>query len=759
MSTVLRPPDLRSSDAPQPPPAPRPMAPAKKAELPRPGEGWLALAGYALAAEGMAGSLAAARWQPGLDGLPWLVGLAVALGWLCTRGRRINWLLWTFGLLVCVAVSAELPAQGFVPGQIGWAVQYFVVIGQLISWVQRGIAGRLTQEDMLIALAVAEFACFWAYLNYLIALRFRKGWLGAGLLGAALFGNVLFKSAAGGVWLTVWAAGVLLMLLGLGLRRREDYYRRLAFSGWQRGGRIATAGGLAMVALATLVFALAPQVKVNNKLNQLFQKLNGPVGQAAQAYEQLGVPKNYDASQIRFDTFQARLRFLGPFRPGTQLVMKIRADRGRYEQGLVFDHYDHDGWTNSRFNTFETNNSDFSTLTGQEETSRDRDRVQIAEDVIAVRPAGALLFAPPQPLGASIHLKGDGFGDLRATSTVQPNQLYTSASLESEATAEALEAASGPIPPTVAGPFLQLPPDMPGRIKALAEEQTAGKANAYDRAAALETFLRTFPFFTETPPPPPGRDGVDWYLFDQRRGYSDYNASAMAVMLRMLGIPGRVVAGYTPGQLDPSDGMYHITQRDTHSWTQAYFPGYGWIDFEPTPDNPEFPRAHNPREQPTAGAASKPQPTPDQNATPTPGPGPGAQPKSASNDGAGGGSRLPWWLLLVAAAVAGVGAWFYFRLRGAPGARLAYMRVALTGSLLGLAPRRWQTPQEYGRALQARRRFDRGATETITSLYSADRYGARRLDERGNHRAWVAWRYLKGRLLRPWQRPRPIDPP
>ncbi|MFI5267560.1 MAG: DUF4129 domain-containing protein, partial [Chloroflexota bacterium] len=84
--------------------------------------------------------------------------------------------------------------------------------------------------------------------------------------------------------------------------------------------------------------------------------------------------------------------------------------------------------------------------------------------------------------------------------------------------------------------------------------------------------------------------------------------------------------------------------------------------------------------------------------------------------------------------------------------RLAYMRVALTGTLLGLRPRSWQTPQEYVRQLQERRRFDRGATETIVGLYNADRYGSRRLDERGNRRAWTAWRYLKGRLLRPWRR-------
>lgn len=757
MSTVLRPPELRQSEASRP--AARPAAPASGSKLfdvPPPREGWLALLGFAAAAEAMAYSLAAARWQPGLTGLPWLVGLALALGFLFTRGRRVNWLLWGFGLLVGLVVSLQLPASGFLAGRVGWAVRLFVVVSQLVTWIQKSLGGRVTQEDVLISLAVAAFSYTWVYLSYLLTLRLRRGWLGMGLVAAPLFGNLMLKPSSGGSWLVLWAAGALAVLLGLELQRREQRYRRLGFAGWRRAGRLALVAGLGMAGLVAVVFAAAPPVKVNEKLNELYQKLNGPIGQVARAYDQLGVPKQYDLSQIRFDTFQARLRFLGPFRPGTQLVMKVHADRGRYQQGLVFDHYDHDGWTNTRFNTFETNSSDFSTVTGQQETSRDRDRQQIAEDVIAVRPAGALLFAPPQPLGASVHLKGDGFGDLRATATVQPDQLYTAAALESEATAEALAAATGPIPPAVAQPFLQLPSDLPGRIKQLAQEQTADKTTPYDKATALEAYLRTFPFDTETPPPPPGVDGVDWYLFDQRRGYSDYDSSAMAVMLRTLGIPSRVVAGYTPGQLDPTDGTYHITEKDTHTWTQAYFSGYGWIDFEPTPDNPPFPRAHNPRQQPTSGAASKPQPTPQQNATPTPGPGPGTSPKPTATGGARG-SRLPWWLLLILAALVGGAAYVVSRLRGTPGARLAYMRIALAGTLLGMRPRRWQTPQEYGRALQVRRRFDSGATETIVGLYNADRYGAQRLDERGNRRAWTAWLYLKGRLLRPWQRSRPVE--
>jgi hypothetical protein len=83
---------------------------------------------------------------------------------------------------------------------------------------------------------------------------------------------------------------------------------------------------------------------------------------------------------------------------------------------------------------------------------------------------------------------------------------------------------------------------------------------------------------------------------------------------------------------------------------------------------------------------------------------------------------------------------------------LAYGRVRLAGSLMGLRQRSSQTPAEYGRELHQRRGFDAGATETITALYGAHRFGPRRADDHANYRAWAAWRFLKARLLRPWMR-------
>ncbi len=136
------------------------------------------------------------------------------------------------------------------------------------------------------------------------------------------------------------------------------------------------------------------------------------------------------------------------------------------------------------------NSSEFSTLTATRDTAHDRDRIRVTEEIIQVAPKGALLFAAPQPFGADVRLKGDGFGNLRATSVIQPNQRYTSVSLESTATADALAAASGPIPQDIRTTYLQLPGDLPSRIKQLADQQTAGRSSPFLKAAALEAYLR-----------------------------------------------------------------------------------------------------------------------------------------------------------------------------------------------------------------------------------------------------------------------------
>jgi hypothetical protein len=134
--------------------------------------------------------------------------------------------------------------------------------------------------------------------------------------------------------------------------------------------------------------------------------------------------------------------------------------------------------------------------------------------------------------------------------------------------------------------------DVTNRIAALARRITAGKTNPYDQATAIEAYLRSGVFHYDLNPIIPYHvDSLDYFLFTGHHGYCQYFAMAMADMLRSLGIPTRLVNGYGPGLFDTATEEYIVRGEDAHTWVESYFPGYGWIPFEPTNDNTYFPIA------------------------------------------------------------------------------------------------------------------------------------------------------------------------
>jgi hypothetical protein len=105
----------------------------------------------------------------------------------------------------------------------------------------------------------------------------------------------------------------------------------------------------------------------------------------------------------------------------------------------------------------------------------------------------------------------------------------------------------------------------------------------YDKAVAVERYLSTrFGYTLELPRTPP-QDPVANFLFERKHGHCEYFASSMAVMLRTLRIPSRIVTGFRGGEFNDLTGQYVVRASDAHSWVEAYFPGSGWISFDPTP--------------------------------------------------------------------------------------------------------------------------------------------------------------------------------
>jgi hypothetical protein len=141
------------------------------------------------------------------------------------------------------------------------------------------------------------------------------------------------------------------------------------------------------------------------------------------------------------------------------------------------------------------------------------------------------------------------------------------------------------IPADVGREYMAVPPLDP-RIPVLAAKVTEGIRRFDERARAIEKHLRTAYRYTLELPSRESADPLAQFLFERKEGHCEYFASAMAVMLRTQGIPARMVTGFLGGTLNPISGQYVIRASDAHTWVEAWLPGRGWSEFDPTPPDP-----------------------------------------------------------------------------------------------------------------------------------------------------------------------------
>jgi hypothetical protein len=161
---------------------------------------------------------------------------------------------------------------------------------------------------------------------------------------------------------------------------------------------------------------------------------------------------------------------------------------------------------------------------------------------------------------------------------------YEATSLVPNISANRLRISYADVPVEIAEVYLQIPESLPGRVNLLARKLVVGKTNQLDQVLAVQDYLRnTIPYDLNTPQPDAGQDVVDYFLFEAPSGFCTYYASSMAVMLRTIGIPARVVTGYAAGTYLMQQGMFQVPGNAAHAWVEVYFGEYGWIPFEPTP--------------------------------------------------------------------------------------------------------------------------------------------------------------------------------
>jgi len=212
----------------------------------------------------------------------------------------------------------------------------------------------------------------------------------------------------------------------------------------------------------------------------------------------------------------------------------------------------------------------------------------------------SMLFAPTVPTAISRPVTliygpaGEDAIDLVAIEIdpmLRAGELYELNTRVAAPTVAQLKAAGTDYPDWVLDKYLQYPIQTPESIKDLALEITAGLETPYEKASAITAWLReNIQYAPVIPEPPRDVDAIEWVLFSEKKAFCNYFSTAEILMLRSLGIPARWAVGYAQGELDEEKEVYEVRAKDSHAWPEVYFPGYGWVEFEPTASLPDINR-------------------------------------------------------------------------------------------------------------------------------------------------------------------------
>lgn len=290
---------------------------------------------------------------------------------------------------------------------------------------------------------------------------------------------------------------------------------------------------------------------------------------------------------------------IGQIQQSNAVVMHIQIDGdtvGRYDlhwRGVALSNFDGRTWSKSSDAFILRKNADNSFvvpgLAGQNLKSYvtpGMAREQMVHYRVLMEPIGTNVFflaAWPHRVSGDYHmLAADSAGAVYDFDVQRAISRYEADSDIATASPAELRGAGQIYSPQIASTYLRLPATDP-RVPQLAAQITASAKTNYDKAAAVENYLRTRFGYTLQLPQTEVKDPIANFLFVRKQGHCEYFASAMAVMLRTQGIPSRVVNGFRSDEFNDLTGNYVVRAKDAHAWVEAYFPGYGWQTFDPTP--------------------------------------------------------------------------------------------------------------------------------------------------------------------------------
>ncbi len=603
------------------------------------------------------------------------------------------------GLVVTVIVMRWLPDAGVLwvglrTGDFAPAVtqmnEAIVRYGARLSvWWLGAQGGSVIPDERVFALFAA--ALIWLLAALAAALtRATQHALPAMLPLLALVGTVVFFGGEGRFIFLAALALVLLLHVALDNNRmaarwqqtRADYNQGVLNERWLNAAAIAS--------LALLLAAVAPVFSVR-AISDFYSRLVAPLDERIETVRQQAFPNIETAPRYSVAGTTSGLpnQFLlgsGPELRTTRILELRTGDSptfydappfAPYLNATAFSLYTGLGWEPDAEHTLLRLPAD-SRRPGITEAGR-----RLLAQTVRTYVPSATLFAAGEMVEAGIDtwLRLDPQGEVTAITSSGGG--YSLLSFTPALGEEALRAlppfgvVENPLPAGF-GAYLALPPTVTPRTRALSADLVAGLESPFDKAIAIQEYLRTFPYTLDIGAPPPEvSDVADYFLFDLQKGYCDYYATAFVVLARAAGLPTRFMTGYAPGGWMPEPRAWLVTAADSHAWPEVYFAEVGWIPFEPTASRSEIARVGGATLMPPD--AMEPLPLP---------PAPAAEIEW--------NAQMLVWLLPIGALV-----WLLWkvvqRLRAAR--QDPWLALLAWGARAGYTPDEGETPIEYGEAL------------------------------------------------------------
>lgn len=510
-------------------------------------------------------SVQQAKWINPQPALVLVMFFAMLVGLVLVKARLPDRLRLGIGLGLGVLVTLWRTAA-LVKGQSVW----------------HALASNPSQTTVHFAAFLVLLSWVLGIISVWLVLHKRNAWVPTGLGALTVLVNLTYLPEESYFYLPLYVGAALLLVGHTALVGQQGWFSR---HGSQFPRRGATAFLTSVLCLS--IIALAVAWSVPNPSGNLGVRVSGGVSKAVNDFWLnifASVPGKWTIIKSQE---MATLNFASPLDNRETVVFVIDTKYPSHWRTMRYDTYYSWGWTSRPVSTEEVEaNSAPAGATGTTDVPR-----HPTTYTVETRSKSDVLLLSGEFASADIPVRLQmttpaGLSDILSVLSpdqLQPHAKYTVQSSVSSAGEAELVGVGTTYPSWVTGRYLQLPGSLPTRVRQEAARVTDNATTPYAKAIAIEQYLNGLKYNEEFRPANRRGDETDAFLFIQKEGVCTDFATAMAVMLRSSGVPARLVAGYLPGELDKATGTYQVKAKDYHAWVEVYFPGYGWIEFDPTP--------------------------------------------------------------------------------------------------------------------------------------------------------------------------------